>query len=323
MPTLLQAQQQLEIARATHKRSPSPTTAAAVTRAYDDLIEAYAAHPNMAAQLAEAVKAKVIHREKYEKVTTETPDKDSEQEQVPETGQPGSDEPPATEDSARGERPAMPQPKGPKRASGAAAPPREDEQAVRGAYKEATGKYTRVLRGQGIDAYGAKFGPDALLKACRLAFGVETVGEVFGALASIPEQRAAHADLETRLAKLEGARVTDEIEALVGKAKLEGRTRGTDDRKELRAFGREFGMKALQRRIADRPAKRTGAQGYHEPSDGTDGNRGPTPETEMSNEEIAASHERVTRGMTAEEKAIYLEEFNRLHSKKRAAAPAV
>ena len=43
----------------------------------------------------------------------------------------------------------------------------------------------------------------------------------------------------------------------------------------------------------------------------------------MTTEEVAASHERVTRGMTPAEKAVYLEEFNRINAKKRASAPAV
>jgi hypothetical protein len=323
MPTLLKAQQQLEVAMATLKRTTTAATIALVARAHDDMIEALAEHPNMTAQLADAIKAKVIHREKYEKVTTETPDKSeraaaSEQES----------EPPPTEDSARGEdAPVSEEAKGPKgkppKMGGASARTEtSDESALRLAYKDASGKYARSLRGAGIDAYGVKFGPDALLRACEKAFAVGTIGEVFGALASLPEQRANATAIEQRLAKLEGARVTDEIEALVIKAKAQGRTKGAEDRKDLRAFGREFGAKALQRRIADRPAKRTDAQGYREPPDNADGNRG-TVDAEMSAEQVAESHERVTRGMTAEEKAVYLEEFNRLAAKKRATAPAV
>lgn len=318
MPTLLQAQQALEVALATHKRARSAATFAATQAAFDDLVTAHVASGN-AAKAAETVQAKVVHREKYEKVTTETPDKEKKAEDS------AVSDAPETVDSAAASVPAESSEapaKDAKRAKGkekGEEEPADEEKALVAAFASANRVYK--AKAAGVDAYGVR-GPDALLKACLKAFDVTTIGEVFGALASVPEQRAEQADIAKRLAKLENRRAVDDVEAVITKARSEGRTRGSEDRADLRKFAATYGVKALQARIADRPAKRTAAEGYREAAEGTDGNRGVI--AELSAEEVTASHERVTRDMTPAEKAVYLEEFNKLNAKKRAGGiPAV
>lgn len=324
MPTYLQAKQALDAALKTFAKAKSEATAQMVTRAYDDVIEALAKQPSMAKQYREAIEARVIHHEKYEKKTIESPDKKPAESGPPASGAPVS-EAPETQDS---EPPAAEEPeskpaekqkdKAPKMAA-----PKDDEQekALRSGYASANRRYASALTGLNIDAYGAKFGPEALLSKCMQAFNVGTVGEVFGALAAVPEKREAHTALEQRLAKLEARRTGDDIEAVIATAKAEGRTRGAEDRKELRAFGAEYGLKALKVRIADREARRTPqGSGYRQPVETADGNLGPV--GELSAEAVAESHERMTKGLSPEEKAAYLAEFESA-ARKKAIAPAI
>ena len=200
MPTLLQAQQALDAALATHKRTPSAATFAAAQRAFDDITAAHIASGNVP-KAAEAVQAKVVHREKYEKVTTETPDKDEKaaDSMPPDSGAPETVD--SESPSARGEDSAPP--KDAKHGKAGKMKGAEDEgdeeKALLAAFDAADRAYKS--KASGVDAYAVR-GPTALLKACIKAFGVSTIGEVYGALASVPEQRAESARLEKRIAKL-------------------------------------------------------------------------------------------------------------------------
>lgn len=332
MPTLLSAQRDLATAKAAFekvkardaKSKTRAAAAAALTKAYEALVAAYDAHPSMKAQRDEALTAKVVHHEKYEKKTVETADPPpaSDADSTAASGPPASgadseEDAPITQDSvapsAKGGAPPKPKPKMGKPAGGE----EDEERALVAAYKDGTRHYARSLRGQNIDAHGVLYGPQALLGACMKALGTKTVRETFGALAGLPEKLAASAEVAGRVEALERSQLKATVHAMVDKAKAEGRTRGSEDRRKLREFGMTRGAAELRGTLAMRDAKRTTAQGYHEPEEGTDGGRGQFAGS-VSEEDMAI----MTQGLAPDAAAMFRADFAKsLNGKSK--APAV
>jgi hypothetical protein len=315
MPTLLQAQQALDVAVATHKRAKTSATFAVAQAAFDALALAQL-ESGTSAKAAETLKAKVIHREKYEKTTTEVAEKS--EKAMDSAAESEAESAPATVDSeAESKKPAFK-----KKAKGMkdekAEETEDEEEKALAAFSAANKAYK--AKAVGLDVYGAR-GPESLLKACFKAFGVSTIGEVFGALAGVPEKNATHADLTARLAKLEAKSATSELDAMLSQAKLEGRTRGPDDLKDLRGFAAEFGLKALKRRIKDREPKRTTQTGYFQPAEDATGNAPMV--AGISEEDIKESITRATAGMDEKERKIYEQEFRSMLAKNKQTAVAV
>lgn len=322
MPTLLQARQTLDAALATQRKRPSASTFRAAQVAHEDYIAALLA-AGQTEQAADALKAKVVHRTKYEKVTTETPDKEEQAADSPApSGMPDSGVPVTVDSespSARGEdEKPKPEERGSKRGKMKRAEDEGDEEkALAGAFVAADKAYKSSARSAGFDAYAVR-GPSALLVAAQKALGTSGIAETFGALAELPKRLAA-ADVE---AKIEEARQHDEVAAIVAKAKAEGRTQGSEHRAELRRIGAQYGAAHLRGIVKMLPAKRTAAQGYRQPPDGHNGNAGPAAEVDMSAADIAKLNARITSGMSAEERKVFDEEVAALAAK-RVRAPAV
>lgn len=260
MPTYLQATAALEATRKMYERARSAAAAApgdkakekaardlaaSLTAAYATAIEAAAGEPSLAAKRDALIEAKVIHHEKYEKKTVETEDKPADppeseepEEAAPETA-PSEEEEPSSSAGAAAPSKA---PKMGKRAESE----EEEEKAIAAGYARAGGSYQRAMAGAGVDAYGAVYGPKALLAACQKALGTSSIRETFGALRQLPEKLKASSELAARVEGLEKSDRKSRVNALVEKAKIEGRTRGKEHRAELRALGMRLGTAELR-----------------------------------------------------------------------------
>lgn len=277
--------------------------AASVTAAYVAAIAAAAGEPSLAAKRDALIEAKVIHHEKYEKKTVETEDKPADppaseepEEAAPETAPSEEEEPSSSAAAAKGKAPRM----GKKAES-----EDEEEKALAAGYARASGSYQRAMAGAGIDAYGAVYGPKALLAACQKALGTTSIRETFGALRGLPEKLAASSELAARVEGLEKNDRKSRVNALVAQAKAEGRTRGKEHRAELRALGMRLGTAELRGVIKMLVPVRTTAQGFHEANEEGAEDGGGQFAAGVSDEDIKA----MTHGMSAEQAAEFTKDF--------------
>lgn len=233
--------------------------------------------------------AKVTHYKKLEEKTVESPDK------------PDDDAPPSTVPSKEDEE-AM----GSKSDMGAEGD--EDEPDAKGtkALMKAYAAGTAALKGTAGAAL-THYGPRSLLAMAEKALGVQGPQAVIGALSALPERLAAADKLVARVAKLEAKDKTTEVNALVERAKLEGRTQGKEHRAQLRAFGAKHGAAELRGMIAMLPkAVRTQAEGHLAATEGEDGSGQFARAEDEQQKKLLAQ---ITADMTPEQRAEFEKDF--------------
>lgn len=212
---------------------------------------------------ADLAKAKVVHREKYEKVTTELPDSAAESEPASEeeaaaSGPPASGAP-MTEESAREGGGKM------KRAEDEG----DEEKALVAAFTTADKAYK--AKASGTDAYALR-GPVALLGAVQKALGTKGIGETFGALSALPARLASLSTVEKDVAKLKTESRAQRIDAILRAPENRGKVVGKAQRDHLRAEAMKHGSSWLRGHLAVAPvALRTVEDGGLEAKEGDDG----------------------------------------------------
>lgn len=212
---------------------------------------------------ADLAKAKVVHREKYEKVTTELPDSAAESEPASEeeaaaSGPPASGAP-MTEESAREGGGKM------KRAEDEG----DEEKALVAAFTTADKAYK--AKASGTDAYALR-GPVALLGAVQKALNTKGIGETFGALSALPARLAALSTVEKDVAKLKTESRAQRIDAILRAPENRGKVGGKSHRDHLRAEAMKHGSSWLRGHLAIAPvALRTVEDGGLEAKEGDDG----------------------------------------------------
>lgn len=144
----------------------------------------------------------------------------------------------------------------------------EDAKVARG-WAAAEKAYAKVA--SGVDAYGVR-GPKGLLKMAEKATGTKGAASAISALHSL-RTKAANADaaviqrlasVEAKAIKIEASSRKDRVNAIVAKAKAEGRANSKDLRAELRTYGNERGTRALAKLVATLQKVRTLADGARE-----------------------------------------------------------
>lgn len=265
--------------RAVQKGGDATATKAAskvLLAAYEAEITELRKQPNLAKQLEEAITAKVIHHERYEKKTVQedpppsSEPRSSEEEEEEESGPPASGNPnsgaPRTTPSEPGSsEEEEEEEEGGRRARRGAAPrmrrraeaeEEEEEKALLAAFSSGDKTYRRDARHAQVDAVGYR-GPLALLKACQKALGTTSIAETFGALQALPEKLAAASKVEAQVSRLAKNDRAARVDALLAKAKAEGKVLNKDARAHLRAEGIAKGTAHLKGMLAVWPAAPT------------------------------------------------------------------
>lgn len=138
----------------------------------------------------------------------------------------------------------------------------EEEEAVAKGWTAARRAYRKAA--VGVDAYGLR-GPKGLLAACEKALGVRGPSAVLGALAALPKRRKADDALAAQVVQLTTNARKQRVDAIVAKAKDEGRAPSKALRDSLRAAGAKNGTRWLAAHVATLPAiKRKRDQGADE-----------------------------------------------------------
>lgn len=278
MPTYLQATAARQVAAKAFKKAKAAAAASPEDKAkaavFDGAVKALGAalreveaaakgDPALAAQYAEVLEARVIHHERYEKKTVETEPKSEPasdvassegepEEAAPETA-PSKEMPPSSSKPGAGVR----------RATKKAESEDEEEKAIAASYARATSSYRREMAGKNVDALGVLYGPEALLAACQKALGTSSVRETFGALAGLREQITASASVAADVEQLKKDKLRDDVNALVEKAKLEGRATTKEHRAQLRRDGMAHGLAWLAGAIKVLPKLARGPEDAH------------------------------------------------------------
>jgi len=208
------------------------------------------------------------------------------------------------------------------KAKKAAKPAEEEEEArakaVRAAHREAQAAaqaaYTAVAaRYPALAASLALRSPDRVLRAVKRATGAKRIDDAMTALdgmrgESVSAARiAANAEQEARLAALEAEGKAAKVNAIVEKARADGRAGATtkEGRQALREHGMANGEKALTKLVASLPiAARTTARAPRE--DGEEMDRTATAESEEEN--LLAS---MTAGMSEKDAAAFRADYAR------------
>lgn len=212
---------------------------------------------------ADAELAKVVHREKYEKTVTESPDSGEKSkpasEEAAAASVPPASVPPPTEESAREGGGKMQR----------AESEDDEEKAIAAAFAAANAKYK--AKAAGTDAYAVR-GPVALLAAVQKALGTKGIGETFGALSALPARLAALATVEKDVAKLKTESRAQRIDAILRAPENRGKVGGKSHRDHLRAEAMKHGSAWLKGHLAVAPvAFRTVEEGGFEAKEGDDG----------------------------------------------------
>ena len=137
----------------------------------------------------------------------------------------------------------------------------EEEEEEEGKTAKAFASADRAYRkaAKGVDAYGIR-GPGALLKAAEKATGQKGIAAVLGALSAAPKRAKANAKIEADVSRLKASARRDRIDAIVDKAKSDGRAPSKALRASLRELGMQHGSAWLKGHVATLPQVRTDAR---------------------------------------------------------------